>query len=153
MPKIHFITFYSQGAPYDNGLDLSATENNVRTKIQDYVDTFTAYHPKDFANDPEFAWSIQDWSNIDHKYARHPDGWWSPLFNKYIDINTGCDKTGFFAWKAACIIKKMREILEVKSNIKFHHLNSHTNKEDMHSLNNAIVDKMAGDVLLEFRGK
>jgi len=51
------------------------------------------------------------------------------------------------------IIKKMREILEVKSNIKFHHLNSHTNKEDMHSLNNAVVDKMAGDVLLEFRGK
>ena len=110
MAKIHFITFYSQGAPYDNGLDLSATENNVRTKIQDYVDTFTAYHPKDFANDPEFAWSIQDWSNIDHKYTRHPAGWWSPLFNKYIDINTGCDKTGFFAWKAACIIKKMREI-------------------------------------------
>jgi len=50
------------------------------------------------------------------------------------------------------IIKKIREQLEVKTNIKFHHLNSHTNNTDKHALNNAIVDKMAGDVLLEFRG-
>jgi len=110
MSKIHFITFYSQGAPYDNGLDLSATENNVRNKIKDYVDTFTAYHPKDIADDPEFAWSIQDWSKIDKKYERSPEGWWSPKMNQFVDINAGCDKTGFYAWKVACIIKKMREI-------------------------------------------
>jgi len=51
------------------------------------------------------------------------------------------------------IIQKIREVLEVKTKIKFHHLNSHTNKEDKHSLNNAIVDKMAGEVLEGYRKK
>ncbi len=49
------------------------------------------------------------------------------------------------------IIKKMRELLEVKTNIKFHHLNSHTKKTDKHSINNDIVDKMATEVLKKFR--
>ena len=130
MGKIHFITFYSQGAPYDNGLDLSATENNVRNRIANYVDTFTAYHPKDIADDPEFAWSIRDWSQVDPKYARHAEGWWSPLHKKYIDINIGCDKTGFFAWKAACIIKKMREIPE--GDIVYYHDGNFDKEIDFH---------------------
>lgn len=51
------------------------------------------------------------------------------------------------------IIKKMREILENKPNIKFHHLNSHTNNTDKHSINNDIVDKMATNVLKKFRNE
>ena len=51
------------------------------------------------------------------------------------------------------IIKKMRELLEIKTNIKFHHLNSHTNKTDKHSIGNDIVDKMATEVLKKFRNE
>lgn len=108
--KIHFITFYSQGPPHDNGLDLSQTEQNVRERVSPHVDSFTAYHCKDLATDQEFEWSVKDWTLVDKKYARHNDGWWSPHYNKYVDINNGCDKTGFYAWKATCILKKMREI-------------------------------------------
>jgi ribonuclease HI len=49
------------------------------------------------------------------------------------------------------IIQKMREILEIKTNIKFHHLNSHTNKTDKHSIGNDKVDKMATEVLKKYR--
>ena len=109
-PKIHFITFYSQGPPYDNGLDLSKTENNVKQRVSPFVDTFKAYHCKDISDDPEFVWSIKDWSIIDPIYKRHNDGWWSPMYNKYVDINNGCDTTGFYAWKAVCILKRFNEI-------------------------------------------
>jgi ribonuclease HI len=51
------------------------------------------------------------------------------------------------------IIQKMRELLEDRPNIKFHHLNSHTNNTDKHSIGNDIVDKMATEVLKEFRVK
>ena len=51
------------------------------------------------------------------------------------------------------LIKKIRECLENKSNIKFHHLNSHTNKTDKHSIGNDIVDKMATEVLKKIREK
>jgi ribonuclease HI len=47
------------------------------------------------------------------------------------------------------LIKSIRELLEIKTNIRFHHLNSHTNKTDKHSICNAIVDKMATDALLD----
>lgn len=49
------------------------------------------------------------------------------------------------------IIKKLILSLESKPNIKFHHLNSHTNKTDKHSIGNDIVDKMATDVLKDYR--
>jgi ribonuclease HI len=51
------------------------------------------------------------------------------------------------------IIQKMREILETKSNIKFHHLNSHTNNTDKHSIGNDIVDRMATEVLTQIRNE
>jgi len=108
--KVHFVTFCSQGPPHDNGLDLSKTEDNVRKAVTPHVDSFTAYHFKDFANDEKLSWSVKDWSKVDKKYARHKDGWWSPMSNKYVDINKGCDNTGFFAWKSICILKKMQEI-------------------------------------------
>ena len=49
------------------------------------------------------------------------------------------------------IIKKLIVSLESKPNIKFHHLNSHTNKTDKHSIGNDKVDKMATDVLKDYR--
>jgi ribonuclease HI len=49
------------------------------------------------------------------------------------------------------IIQKMRELLEDRPNIKFHHLNSHTNKTDKHSIGNDAVDKMATEVLKSYR--
>jgi len=49
------------------------------------------------------------------------------------------------------IIKKLIVSLESKPNIKFHHLNSHTNKTDKHSIGNDRVDKMATDVLKDYR--
>ena len=49
------------------------------------------------------------------------------------------------------IIKKLILSLENKPNIKFHHLNSHTNKTDKHSIGNDRVDKMATDVLKDYR--
>lgn len=51
------------------------------------------------------------------------------------------------------IIKKMRELLEIKTNIKFHHLNSHTNNTDKHSIGNDMADKMATEVLKKFRNE
>ena len=45
----------------------------------------------------------------------------------------------------------MRELLEERPNIKFHHLNSHTNNTDKHSIGNDKVDKMATEVLKNFR--
>ena len=49
------------------------------------------------------------------------------------------------------IIQKMRELLEDRPNIKFHHLNSHTNKTDKHTIGNDVVDKMATEVLKSYR--
>jgi ribonuclease HI len=49
------------------------------------------------------------------------------------------------------IIQKMREILEERPNIKFHHLNSHTKNTDKHSIGNDKVDKMATEVLKMYR--
>jgi ribonuclease HI len=49
------------------------------------------------------------------------------------------------------IIKKMRELLEERPNIKFHHLNSHTKNTDKHSIGNDKVDKMATEVLKKYR--
>lgn len=49
------------------------------------------------------------------------------------------------------IIKKMRDLLEERPNIKFHHLNSHTNNTDKHSIGNDKVDKMATEVLKNYR--
>jgi len=49
------------------------------------------------------------------------------------------------------IIKKLMNALQSKPNIRFHHLNSHTNKTDKHSIGNDKVDKMATSVLAEYR--
>jgi ribonuclease HI len=49
------------------------------------------------------------------------------------------------------IIKKIRELLDNKGNIRFHHLNSHTNKTDKHSIGNDMADKLATEVLKSFR--
>jgi ribonuclease HI len=49
------------------------------------------------------------------------------------------------------LIKKIRELLENKGNIRFHHLNSHTNKTDKHSIGNDMADKLATEVLKSFR--
>lgn len=108
--SVNFISFYSQGPPYDTGIDFSTVENNVRQAVSPHVDNFTAYHLKELRDDPEFSWSVKDWSAFNEKYSRPELGWWSPKSNKYVDINKGCDKTGFFAWKATCILKKFREI-------------------------------------------
>ena len=49
--KVHLVSFYSQGPPHDDGLDLSNVEENVRKAVAPHLDSFTAYHFKDFAND------------------------------------------------------------------------------------------------------
>ena len=49
------------------------------------------------------------------------------------------------------LIKKIRNLLDTKANIRFHHLNSHTNKRDKHSLGNDAADKLATSVLEIFR--
>jgi ribonuclease HI len=49
------------------------------------------------------------------------------------------------------IIKKIRELLENKGNIRFHHLNSHTNKTYKHSIGNDHADNLATEVLKSFR--
>ena len=153
IPKIHFISFFSEGPPFDNGLDLKETEKNVNNLINGCLDTFTAYHPKDFADDPEFAWSIQDWSKTDEKYTRPDAGWWSPMMNKFADVNKGCDKTGFYAWKAACIIKKMREIPD--GDIVFFHdgnfdkyKNYYEGKDKCKTLIHTILNKIKCDVFI-----
>lgn len=108
--RVHFVTFYSQGHPNDNGLDLSETETNVRRAVKPHMDSFTAYHPKDFLEDENLEWCIRDWSKVDKKYSRPKEGWWSPKMNQHVNINNSCDKTGFFAWKAICILEKMKEV-------------------------------------------
>lgn len=49
------------------------------------------------------------------------------------------------------IIKKLGNALQSKPNIRFHHLNSHTNKTDKHSIGNDKVDKLANSVLATYR--
>ena len=154
-PKIHFISFFSEGPPIDNGLDLKKTEKNVYNLINGCLDTFTAYHPKDFANDPEFSWSVKDWATEDQKYARPNSGWWSPMHKKFLDVGKGSDRTGFYAWKIVCIIKKMREIPD--GDIVFFHdgnfdkyINYYEGKDKCKTLIHTILNKINCDVFISW---
>ena len=42
----HVVTFYSEGPPYDAGLDLSVAEGLLRAAVSPFVDSFVAFTPR-----------------------------------------------------------------------------------------------------------
>ena len=46
----HFVTFYSEGAPHDAGLDFSVAEGLLRAAASPFVDSYVAYTPRMVAN-------------------------------------------------------------------------------------------------------
>lgn len=44
--KLHVVTFYTEGPPFDKGLDLKAPAEHLRSLVSPHVDSFTAFCPR-----------------------------------------------------------------------------------------------------------
>jgi hypothetical protein len=103
--KIYFISFCSQGPPYDSGIDLSDNEDNIRLLLGNFFDGITIYTPT----------SIKECDGSEG-FCEFHDG----VFN----LNPGLNSNGCGDFKSFIIDKTLNEI-EENDILIYHDCNFH----------------------------
>ena len=113
--KFHMISFYSEGYPHDNGLNLEKEANRLKEWYSNEIDSFTLYNPRSLK---EMGYTIIDYSK-DPKYNMQFNkgysavglGYWRPLilYLKLKEINYGD-----IIYQQDCNVSKYPLILEIK---------------------------------------
>lgn len=89
--KIHFMTFYTQGNPYDEGMDLRVEVNELIRKTSPFVDSTTAISASYLRNNPETAVYVKE-------------------FDEEAIWNFKTNKIGFLRWKPYILLNKLNQI-------------------------------------------
>jgi len=86
--KIHFVTFYSEGSPFDKGLDVRRSCKRLVKSLRPFVDSVRAYSVRELRNDPSTSVYVKE-------------------FDEVAEYNAGTNKIGFLRWKPYIILKTM----------------------------------------------
>jgi hypothetical protein len=89
--KLHFVTFYSQGEPYDNALSLEKEKETLIDQLSKYVDSWSAISCHDLKSNPEteiYARSFQETALRNHK----------------------TNEIGFLRWKPYIILRELEKL-------------------------------------------
>jgi len=91
MPKVHLVTFYTEGPPVDAGANLRQVSETFVAQNQRHFASVTAFSPRKLiASDPSWADTLRDRTD---EVLSHPG------FNDSIRFNPSWLKIGFHAWK------------------------------------------------------
>jgi hypothetical protein len=117
--KYHMITFYSEGRPKDNGLNLKNQAERLKEDYSKYVDSFTLYTPSilkslghpliDYSKDPNFI------MKYNAGYNAVGLGYWRPLI---ILLKLQEMEFGDILYQQDCNVFKYPQILKLGKNIK-----------------------------------
>ncbi len=92
MPKINFISFYTEGQPYDECINMTESKNKYQDAISPYVDTIKFYTPRELASNPDTEIYIRPFNTKPNPY------------------NPGVHKIGFLRWKPYIILKALESV-------------------------------------------
>lgn len=91
--KVHFMTFYTQGGEFDDGMDLSKEANELARKTKPFVDSITLTSAYDLKKDPKTEIYVKE-------------------FTEEAIWNFKTNKIGFLRWKPYIILQKLKELNE-----------------------------------------
>ena len=90
--KIHFVGFYSEGSPNDNGINLTNEKNIVINELKNEVDDYNFYTPKKI---------------IDMGYKDHMIDFKNP---GVVSMNPGMSHIGNCAWRPLIILLELQKL-------------------------------------------
>ena len=88
--KIHFVTFYTEGPPYDNAMTLTSSGRILLRAIRPFVASAKAYTARELRASPETALYIEE-------------------FEEEAICNYATNKMGFFRWKPHIILETLKK--------------------------------------------
>jgi len=91
-PRIHFVSFTTEGPPYDNCLNMTASRDTYMSKISPFVDYVKFYTPRELCLKPETEIYIRPFKTTPNPY------------------NPGVHNIGFLRWKPYIILKELEKV-------------------------------------------
>lgn len=88
-PRIHFVSFYTEGHPYDLCINMTQSRNIFENSITPYVDSVNFYTPRRLMENSESAIYVQPFNTTPNPY------------------NPGVHNIGFLKWKPYIILKEL----------------------------------------------
>ncbi|EHT4088238.1 hypothetical protein KX058_004474 [Escherichia coli] len=89
--KVHFLTFYTQGQEFDDGIDLTEEVNILLRKIKPFVDSVKAISAYELKNNPETSIYVKE-------------------FEEEAIWNFKTNKIGFLRWKPYILLKELENM-------------------------------------------
>lgn len=91
-PKIHFVSFYTEGTPHDLCTNMTQAKQEYENRISSYVDTVNFYTPRVLNKNDETSKYVQPFSTNANPY------------------NPGVHHIGFLRWKPYIILEILRAV-------------------------------------------
>jgi hypothetical protein len=144
-PRFHIVTFFTEGAPFDQGIDLADIEREFRALVEPSVDSYRAYAPRVLADDGDGA------SRLVADYR----GWLDqhPRRSELGNYNPGWARIGFLAWKPYVLARELSRDDLVEGDIVMYHdvdvrkyPDYRAHVEHWRSVSLAILDELGTDV-------
>lgn len=140
LSKVHLITFYTEGEPYDKGYNLKNISDILEVRSVQFLDSYKSYSFRSIRNNSESSCFSQEFPMP----PNHPK-------NCNINYNNVC----FGAWKPYIIYKRLQEV-EYGDIVMYHDINSNKYKmyfdglEDFKMFCNTILSLVDTDIFLPF---
>lgn len=112
-PRIHFVSFYTEGSPFDRGPNLTHAAQQLEKAVKPEFDSMFFHTPRVLLRrDPTWEQSFRDFTAM---IERHPS------FSEEQNWNTGWARLGLFAWKPRLIFEALNESDVRHGDLLFYH--------------------------------
>lgn len=146
-PKVHFVTFHTEGPPLDHGPDLRSATRSFETAARNVFDSFVAHTPRSLLS------SSASWKERLHNFEvdieSHPD------YFPELKWNRSWARMGLISWKPRMILDRLlNDDVSEGDLVYYHDSNAEKYPDYLHGIDKSrawLIRSMKDSDLLLFR--